>query len=246
MTISIEDIAVFCKRKGFVFRSSDIYGGFAGFFDFGPLGVELFNNIKQHWWKFFVQERDNIVGMEGSIISHPRTWKASGHLDSFSDILLICSKCKNKIRADHFIEETLKINVEGKKPEEIKKIITDNKLSCPKCTTAFDTTKSVNLLFETRVGPESDSSSVAYLRGETAQGMFMDFKLIADASRLQLPFGIAQIGRCLRNEIAPRDFLFMYFIFARHNFKIRVVGVYFTNDLYFSSFAVAMPAVINS
>ncbi|MFH1316948.1 MAG: glycine--tRNA ligase [Candidatus Woesearchaeota archaeon] len=208
MALTIDEFAIFCKKKGFVFRSSDIYGGYSGFFDFGPLGVELFNNIKQSWWKFFVQDRDDMVGMEASVISHPRTWKASGHLESFKDLGLTCTKCKNQVRADHYIEEKLKINVEGKEKEDIQKIIDDNKLGCPICGSAFEDLKSLNLLFETKVGAKADSSSVAYLRGETAQGMFMDFKLIADSSRKKLPFGIAQVGRCFRNEIAPRDFLF--------------------------------------
>ncbi|MBU0461094.1 MAG: glycine--tRNA ligase, partial [Nanoarchaeota archaeon] len=207
-SISIEDMAVFCKRKGFVYPSSEIYGGMAGFWDFGPLGAELFNNIKSSFWKFFVQSREDMVGMEASIISHPRTWKASGHIENFGDLVITCSKCKQKLRADHFIEEKLGINAEGKKVEEINKIIKDNKLKCQKCGSNFEELKKFNLLFETKVGAEEDKSSIAYLRGETAQGMFLDFKLITDTTRVKLPFGIVQIGRCFRNEIAPRDFLF--------------------------------------
>jgi len=208
MAISIEDFATFCKKKGFVFRSSEIYGGLAGFFDYGPLGAELVTNIRQDWWKHFVHDKDNMVGMEASVISHPRTWKASGHLESFKDMVLTCSKCKERQRADIFIEDKLKLNVEGMKAAEINKLLSEHNLKCPKCKSAFEELKDFNLLFETNVGAETDSSSVAYLRGETAQGMFMDFKLIAETQRLKLPFGIAQIGRCFRNEIAPRDFLF--------------------------------------
>jgi len=182
--ISIDDIANFCKKKGFIFRSSDIYGGFAGFWDFGPLGIELFNNIKKEWWKFFVQERDNMVGIEASIISHPNIWKASGHLQSFSDVAVICKKCKNATKIDK---------------SEVGKIKCD-------CGGEYDIKGEFNLMFKTNVGAIKPVE--AYLRGETAQGMFTDFKLVQQTSRMQLPFGIAQIGKCFRNEIAPRDFLF--------------------------------------
>jgi glycyl-tRNA synthetase len=208
MTLTIQDIATFCKKKGFVYQSSEIYGGMSGFWDFGPLGVELFNNIKRDWWKFFVQDRDSMVGLDASIISHPRVWKASGHLDSFGDTILECTKCKTQFRADHFIEDTLGKNVEGMSASDITKIIKNNKLVCPKCKAEFADLKEFNLLFKTSVGSEEGKGSVAYLRGETAQGMFFDFKLIADTSRKKLPFGIAQIGKCFRNEISPRDFLF--------------------------------------
>lgn len=208
--ISIEELASFCKRKGFVFPSSEIYGGISGFWDFGPLGVELFNNLKKEWWKFFVQEKENIVGIEASIISSPKTWEASGHLASFGDLILECSneKCGNNLRADHFIEDTLNINADGLKAEEINELLKKHNLKCPKCKHPFKELKSFNLLFKTSVGAKEDSSSVAYLRGETAQGMFMNFKNVVSSSRVKLPFGIAQIGRNFRNEIAPRDFLF--------------------------------------
>ena len=182
--LTIEDLANFCKEKGFVFRSSDIYGGFAGFWDFGPLGVELFNNIKQNWWNFFVKSRDNMVGIEASIISHPRTWKASGHLESFADIFVKCKKCKKTGKVDE---------------NELGKVKCD-------CGGDYESQGKFNLMFETKIGAVDPET--AYLRGETAQSMFMDFKLIKESSRKQLPFGIAQIGRCFRNEIAPRDFLF--------------------------------------
>jgi len=206
--LSIEDIAVFCKRKGFVYPNSEIYGGFSGFWDFGHLGVELKNNIKNEWWKFHVQSREDIVGMDGSIITHPKIWEASGHVESFKDIMLTCSKCKEKIRADQFVEEKLKINVEGYSVEKINDIIKKNKLKCPKCKSDFEDTEKFNLMFKTIVGPKEDKSSIAYLRPETAQVIFADFKLVVDNARLKLPFGIAQIGKGFRNEISPRDFLF--------------------------------------
>ena len=182
--ITIDELANFCKTKGFIFRSSDIYGGLSGFWDFGPLGVELFNNIKSDWWNFFVRRRDNMVGIEASVISHPRTWKASGHLASFSDIAVVCKKCGKATKIDK--SEVGKVKCE--------------------CGGDYETKGEFNLMFKTSIGALNPMD--AYLRGETAQGMFMDFKVIQQTSRLQLPFGIAQIGRCFRNEIAPRDFLF--------------------------------------
>ncbi len=184
--ISVEELAKFCKEKGFVYRSSDIYGGFSGFWDFGPLGIELFNNLKREWWNFFVHEKENIVGMEGSIISHPRTWKASGHIENFNDVFVKCKKCGKTGKLD---ENEL------------------GKVNCPDCGGEYDAQGKFNLMFETGVGV-GDNLQKSYLRGETAQGMFLDFKLISQTTRQQLPFGVAQIGRCFRNEIAPRDFLF--------------------------------------
>ena len=206
--LSIGDIATFCKRKGFVYPSSEVYGGLSGFFDYGPLGVELFNNLKQHWWKFFVRDREDMVGIEASVISHPRIWKASGHVDSFTDVLVRCSKCKTTFRADHLVEEKAKVKVEGLSVEELGNLIIQHKLSCPNCKGAFEPLQKFNLLFVTNVGPSQGSANTAYIRGETAQGMFTDFKLIVETARQKIPFGIAQVGRCFRNEIAPRDFLF--------------------------------------
>src|SRR3989338_110382 len=207
--INVEELTNFCKREGFVFRSSEIYGGFAGFWDFGPLGIELFNNIKKEWWNYFVHQKNNMVGMEASIISHPRTWKASGHIANFGDWMVYCNKNKKYFRVDHLISEILKLNVEGKKKEELLHILKSDKDSFKKAGYDLqDEIKQLSLMFSTNVGPMEDETSKAYLRGETAQGMFMDFKLIQQTSRKQLPFGIAQIGRCFRNEIAPRDFLF--------------------------------------
>lgn len=182
--LTIEELAVFCKRKGFVFRSSEVYGGFSGFWDYGPLGVELFNNIKKDFWKFFVHEKDNMVGIEASIISHPKIWKASGHLASFSDIAVTCKKCKKSTKIDK---------------SELGKVKCD-------CGGEYQSQGEFNLMFKISVGALNPTD--AYLRGETAQAMFTDFKLIHETSRKQLPFGILQIGKCFRNEIAPRDFIF--------------------------------------
>ncbi len=182
--VTIEEITNFCKKKGFMFRSSDIYGGFAGFWDFGPIGVELFNNIKQNWWNYFVQQKENMVGINASIISHPRTWKASGHVANFFDIAVVCKKCKKSTKID--------ASEEGK-------------VKC-ECGGDYESLGKFNQLFKTSVGALNAEDT--YLRGETAQGMFMDFKLIYETGRVKLPFGIAQIGKCFRNEIAPRNFIF--------------------------------------
>ena len=213
--LSIEDMASFCKRKGFVYPTSEIYGGFAGFFDYGPLGVELKNNIKRHWWKTFIHSREDMVGMDGAIIAHPKVWEASGHTDCFADLVLKCEdkeKCGFETRADHFIQDTLTTKDfslgENLGAEEINKIIQEKKLNCPQCKKKFQKVQNFNLMFETQVGPKQNNKSKAYLRPETAQLIFTNFKLIHEHARLNLPFGIGQIGKAFRNEISPRDFLF--------------------------------------
>lgn len=187
--ISIEELASFCKRKGFVYSSGEIYGGLSGFWDFGPLGVELLNNIKKDWWDYFVKGKENIVGIEASVISSPKTWKASGHVSNFTDVSIKCLKCKRFNKIDKSELDTAVCGFCGGKLDK-------------------STAKDLNLMFKTNVGPVEEDSILTYLRPETAQGMFLDFKLVQQTSRMQLPFGIAQIGRCFRNEIAPRDFLF--------------------------------------
>lgn len=186
MTITTEEMATFCRKKGFVFPTSEIYGGLAGFFDYGPLGVELKNNIKAEWWKRFVQSQENVVGIDGSIVANPKTWIASGHTESFIDVMITCSKCKSRFKIEQ---------VEKKK--------------CLKCGSELtDKGSPFNTMFVTYVGPEQDEKNLAYLRPETAQLIFTNFKNILDTSRVKLPFGIAQIGKAFRNEISPRDFLF--------------------------------------
>lgn len=207
MTLSIEEMATFCKKKGFVYPSSEIYGGLAGFFDFGPLGVELNNNIKNTWWKIFVQDNDNIVGIDGSIVSPFKVWKASGHVDSFADLFVECKKCNSRQRADHLVEDQLDVKVEGRPLSEIKKALQEVK--CPNCgNQEFSKPTHFNLMFKTMVGPKDDQESLAFLRPETAQTIFASFKNVIDTSRVKLPFGIAQIGKAFRNEISPREFLF--------------------------------------
>jgi len=152
-TISIEDMAMFCKRKAFVYPDSELYGGITGFFDYGPLGVELKNNIKQQWWKRFVRSRQDVVGIDGSIISHQKVWQASGHVGCFSDLMLSCEKCKQRFRADHLVSEALNIAIEGMKSEDINKLVEQNHIKCPACKGKLGEAKAFNLMFKTYVGP---------------------------------------------------------------------------------------------
>ncbi len=185
--ISIDDMAKFCKRKGFVYPSAEIYGGFSGFWDFGHLGTELKNNIKKEWWDFFVRQREDIVGIDGAVITNPKVWEASGHVKNFIDVSVVCKKCGNKTKIDKF---------------EIGKV------KCEKCGGDFEVKEEFNPMFTTRVGPTKENSITSYLRPETAQLIFTNFKFVQENARMKLPFGIAQIGKAFRNEIAPRDFLF--------------------------------------
>jgi glycyl-tRNA synthetase len=205
--ISIEELSVFAKKKGFVFPSSEIYGGMSGFFDYGPLGVELKNNLRNHWWKTFVQDRNDVHGIDGSIISGQKIWKASGHVDNFEDVLVEDTVTQERYRADQLIEDALKISVDGVSREDLGKLIKDNNIKSPKGNLLSEP-KTFNLMFRTNVGPLQSEKSTAYLRPETAQNIFVAFKNVVDSSRVKLPFGIAQIGKAFRNEIAPRDFLF--------------------------------------
>ncbi len=205
---SIEEIYTFCKRKGFVFKTSEIYGGIAGFFDYGPLGVELKNNIKNLWWKTHVRSRSDVVGINGSIITHPKVWVASGHTKKFSDVIVQCTSCKQRFRADQLVEEKTGLNVDGYPAEKIDEIILKEKIRCPRCGGKLSKPMDFNLMFKTYVGPSQTQESIAYLRPETAQLIFSNFKLVLETSRQKLPFGIAQIGKAFRNEISPRNFLF--------------------------------------
>ncbi len=186
----METFVSLCKRRGFVFQSSEIYGGLGGFWDYGPLGVEMKNNIKRSWWKYMVQERDDVVGIETSIIMNPRVWEASGHVGTFADPMVDCKSCKHRFRTDD-----LKPNDKGQ-------------IACPDCGGELTESRMFNLMFKTYVGPVADDASVAYLRPETAQGMFVNFENVLTTMRRKLPFGIAQIGRSFRNEITPGNFIF--------------------------------------
>lgn len=194
----MEEIVSLAKRRGFVFQSSEIYGGINGFWDFGPMGVELRRRIKDFWWRRLVQERDDIVGVDTSIIAHPETWKASGHVDSFSDPMVDCKACKKRFRADE-PNMPQADSTHGQKPKLAK---------CPECGGELTEPRLFNLMFQTHVGASEDSSSVAYLRPETCQSIFTQFKNVMTTSRQKIPFGIAQIGKSFRNEITPRNFIF--------------------------------------
>ena len=186
----MEKIVSLCKRRGFIFQSSEIYGGLSGCWDYGPLGVELKRNVKNYWWRVIVHERDDVVGMDGAILTPPEVLKASGHVEGFSDPMVDCRTCKARLRADQVIE---------------KKGVRQ----CPNCG-GSDLTEArpFNLMFQTQMGAAADESSIAYLRPETAQSIFVQFKNILEVSRKKLPFGIAQIGKAFRNEINPRNFTF--------------------------------------
>ena len=201
---SMDVFVSLCKRRGFVFQSSEIYGGIGGFWDYGPLGVELKNNIKQAWWRATVQERDDIVGLDSSIVMNPRVWQASGHVDTFADPMVDCKSCKHRFRVDDLIAG-------GHAPESAHGQAAEVDVAgvrCPDCGGELTEPRMFNLMFKTYVGPVEDSASVTYLRPETAQGIFVNFDNVLTTSRRKLPFGIAQIGKAFRNEITPGNFIF--------------------------------------
>jgi glycyl-tRNA synthetase len=210
VSLSLMDkIIALCKRRGFIFAGSEIYGGLANSYDYGPAGTELLRNIRNLWWDNFVHKRPDIVGLDASVISHQEIWKASGHTAGFADAMVDCKVCKLRMRADHLIEEISKEKAEGKTLEELDKIIQDLKIICPNCK-KHDWTKArkFNLLFPVNLGIIEGDQSLAYLRGETAQGMFTNFKNVVDSFRVRLPFGIAQLGKSFRNEITPGNSVF--------------------------------------
>lgn len=183
----MQKIVALCKRRGFIFPGSEIYGGLSNSWDYGPLGVELKNNIKNLWWKRFVHLREDIVGLDAALIMNPKVWEASGHIANFSDPLVECKKCHSRFRADHVKMDT-----------------------CSNCgeKNSFTETKVFNLMFKTFIGPSEESANIAYFRPETAQAMFVDFKQITESSRVKIPFGVAQSGKAFRNEITPGNFIF--------------------------------------
>jgi glycyl-tRNA synthetase len=201
---SMETIVSLCKRRGFVFPSAEIFGGFANTYDYGPLGVELRRQIRATWWRSMVQEREDIVGIEAAIITNPRVYVASGHLEHFSDPLVDCRSCHERFRADNLPGAS----VQGAGASMTVAI--DPQTACPNCGAqgSFTPARQFNLMFETNVGPVRDESSVAYLRPETAQGMFVNFENVLNSTRRKLPFGIAQNGKSFRNEITPGNFIF--------------------------------------
>ncbi len=209
--IKMEDLVNYAKNYGFVYQGSEIYGGLANTWDYGPLGVELKNNIKKAWWKKFIQENNLNVGLDSSILLNPKTWEASGHIGGFSDPLTDCKKCNTRHRADKLIEDFSdnSIVADGWTKEQMIEYIKENKIVCPNCG-ALDYTeiREFNLMFKTSQGVVSDSNNDIYLRPETAQGIFLNFKNIQRTSRKKVPFGIGQIGKSFRNEITPGNFIF--------------------------------------
>ena len=211
---TMEKIVALCKGRGFVYPGSEIYGGLANTWDYGPLGVELKNNVKRAWWKKFVQENPYNVGLDAAILMNPQTWVASGHLGGFSDPLMDCKECKERFRADKLIEDWAAENgVELEKPidaftqEEKKAFVEDNNIPCPTCGKHnFTDIRQFNLMFKTFQGVTEDAKNTVYLRPETAQGIFVDFKNVLRTTRKKLPFGVCQIGKSFRNEITPGNF----------------------------------------
>jgi len=202
----MEQIVSLAKRRGFIYPGSDLYGGLSGTWDFGPLGVTLKRNIMQLWWKMFVEERDDMHGVDAAILMNQKVWKASGHVDTFTDPLVEDLETKQRFRADHLLKDAGH-NVEGLSLEQMSQLIKDNDVKSPNGN-ALSEVRTFNMMFKTNVGPIDDEASVSYLRPETAQGIFTNYKNVVDSFYPDLPFGLAQQGKAFRNEISPRDFIF--------------------------------------
>jgi glycyl-tRNA synthetase len=209
-TVTMDKIVAFCKRRGFVYQSSEIYGGLRSSYDYGPLGVEMKRNIKEEWWRRMVHMREDMVGLDSAIIMHPKVWEASGHTATFNDMLVESRTSKRRYRADHLIEDATGIDAEGLNPEQLTQIIEeDERIKDPADGGRdFAPVRPFNLMFETYMGPVKTPENLTYLRPETAQGIFVNFKNILQTSRVKVPFGIAQQGKSFRNEITPGNFIF--------------------------------------
>ncbi len=207
---TLEKVVALCKRRGLIYPGSEIYGGLANTWDYGPYGVLLKKNIKDLWWHTFVTSRADVVGLDSAVLLNPTVWEASGHLESFSDPLMDCKKCKERVRGDKLIEEKLGVEAAaGKSLHEIGKIIKKEKIPCPKCGACdFTEARSFNLMFKTHLGVVEKETIPVYMRPETAQGIFVNFKNIIQTCRVRVPFGIAQIGKAFRNEITPGNFTY--------------------------------------
>ena len=207
---ALKDIISLCKRRGFIFPGSEIYDGLANTWDYGPYGVELKRNIKNLWWKKFVTSRHDVLGLDSSILLNPRVWKASGHVGNFSDPLVDCLACHERFRADQLLEEKLGEGCcAGKNFDEVHQMMVDNKIECPTCgKTDWTKPRAFNLMFQTEIGVIEGEGNKVYLRPETAQGIFVDFRNIVDNVRPRIPFGVGQIGKSFRNEITPGNFIF--------------------------------------
>jgi glycyl-tRNA synthetase len=214
MSTTLADIVSLAKRRGFFYPGSDIYGGLANTWDYGPLGSQLKKKIKDLWWKTYVESRTDMVGLDSAVILSSKVWEASGHVASFADAMVDCKTCHSRTRADHLIEDFFEkkgesIKVEGKSMEELSNIVKDNQIPCPTCgNTTLTDARSFNLLFPVHLGILAETSDLAYLRGETAQGIFINFKNITDSTRVKLPFGVGQMGKSFRNEITKGQSIF--------------------------------------
>jgi glycyl-tRNA synthetase len=212
--VTMDKLIALCKGRGFIFAGSEIYGGLANSWDYGPLGSELKNNIKRAWWKKFIQENPLNVGLDSAILMNSQVWEASGHVGGFSDPLIDCKECKTRHRADHLIEDFIKRkkkseSIEGWDNAKLENYIGENKIVCPVCGKHnFTAIRKFNLMFKTFQGVTEDSVSTLYLRPETAQGIFVNFKNIARTTRMKIPFGVGQTGKAFRNEITPGNFIF--------------------------------------
>ena len=212
--VTMDKLVSLCKNRGFIFPGSEIYGGLANSWDYGPLGVELKNNVKKAWWKKFVQENPYNTGVDCAILMNPRVWKASGHLSGFSDPLMDCKNCKSRHRADDLVEKyvekhNLKISVEGMDSDELQAFVSEHKIPCPVGGKSdFTPIRKFNLMFKTFQGVTEDTTNTIYLRPETAQGIFVNFENVQRSTRMRVPFGIGQVGKSFRNEITPGNFTF--------------------------------------
>lgn len=206
---TLKPIVALCKRRGFIYPGSEIYGGFANTYSFGPYGAELKKNVKDLWWKMFVHGRRDMVGLDGPILLHPKAWSASGHVEGFNDALIDCKACKSRFRCDHLIEDALKQSADGLSLHQMTELVQKNKIKCPKCGASdFTEARVFNLMFHTHMSKTGGDGDAAYLRPETAQAIFLDYKNIVDTMRVRIPFGVAQIGKAFRNEITPGNFVF--------------------------------------
>jgi len=210
--VKMDDIVSLCKRRGFVYPGSEIYGGESGLYDFGPYGVELLNNIKSSWWNANVRSKENYVGLDSAMFKNPRVWEASGHVGGFSDPLAECKKCNTRIRVD---KELNRIGIDADEKmsdKELNKLFDENRnnIKCPNCGAKdFSEARAFNLLVKSNLGDFADKGErPVYLPGEACQGIYLNFKNIVDTTRMKIPFGVAQIGKAFRNEISPRNFLF--------------------------------------
>ena len=205
----LKEIVALCKRRGFIFPGSDVYGGLANSWDYGPMGVELKNNIKRSWWHYFIQKRPDMVGLDAAILMHPKVWEASGHVGGFSDPLVECKECKKRHRGDQLLEDQTPLKANGLTLPEIGEALKANNVKCPDCgAKSFTEPKNFNLMFSTEMGVVEGQKLTVYLRPETAQGIFVNFNNVVNSSRVKIPFGIGQIGKAFRNEITPKQFIF--------------------------------------